>query len=57
MREKVKEYISELETEIERCENAFIAEKYLIQRAKYVARVKTLIEVVNDLNGRLDEVI
>ena len=55
MREKIKEYISELETEINRCESAFLVEKTSYIAQKYIVRAQTLSEVVNDLNGRLEE--
>lgn len=55
MREKVKEYISELEAEINRCESAFLVEKTPYIAQKYIVRAQTLSEVVNDLNGRLEE--
>lgn len=55
MREKVKEYISELETEIDRCESVFLVEKTPYIAQKYIVRAQTLSEVVNDLNGRLEE--
>ena len=57
MREKVREYIGELGTEIKRCEkcvidngdNAFDANNMLM------ARIQTLQEVIYDLEGRLME--
>ena len=58
MREKLKEYISELGTEIERCHK--LAEQNMDDEATTVAemmvvRVQVLTEVKNDLQGRLEE--
>lgn len=57
MREKVKEYINELKEEIKRCENKTgdIYNQYTILSLE--GRIIALTEVVNDLQGRLDEVI
>lgn len=57
MREKVKEYINELKEEIKRCENKTgdIYNQYTILSLE--GRIIVLTEVVNDLQGRLDEVI
>ena len=67
MREKVKEYISELDVEIERCVDE--AESILAAIGDYdenpmptnyirlEERIKVLGEVKNDLQGRLDELI
>lgn len=60
MREKIKEYISELDTEINRCENEL--QKYYksnrdIGVISMQNRIQVLIEVKNDLLGRLEEVI
>ena len=67
MREKVKEYISELDVEIERCVDE--AESILATIGDYdenpmptnyirlEERTKVLGEVKNDLQGRLDELI
>ena len=67
MREKVKEYISELDVEIERC--VVEAESILAAIGDYdenpmstnyirlEERTKVLGEVKNDLQGRLDELI
>ena len=60
MREKVREYISELDNEIERCHH--LAEQNMNDEATTVAemmivRVQTLTEVKNDLQGRLEELI
>ena len=70
MREKVKEYISELGTEIDRC-TKFIEDKlskikdngkkeiylFSIEYITLKTRVNTLTEVKDDLQGRLDELI
>lgn len=60
MREKVKEYISELDAEINRCHK--LAEQNMDDEATTVAemmvvRVQTLTEVKDDLQSRLDELI
>ena len=67
MREKVKEYISELDVEIERCVDE--AESILAAIGDYdenpmptnyirlEERIKVLGEVKNDLQARLDELI
>lgn len=60
MREKIKEYINELDTEINRCENEL--QKYYksngdIGVISMQNRIQVLIEVKNDLLGRLEEVI
>ena len=59
MREKVKEYIGELDAEIDRCMEWI--EEHMDSEACQVSamemRVKTLMEVKNDLQGRLDELI
>ena len=67
MREKVKEYISELDAEIDRCTDE--AESILAAIGDYEEkpmptnyirleeRLKVLAEVKNDLQGRLDELI
>lgn len=60
MREKVKEYISELDAEIDRCHK--LAEQNMDGETTTVAemmvvRVQTLTEVKNDLQSRLDELI
>ena len=61
MREKIKEYIIELNTEIDRLERDLEKQMIFNVDANKVAmtelRMKTLIEVVNDLNGRLEEVV
>lgn len=59
MREKIKEYISELDTEIKRLEVQL--EEHMDDEAGIVtgieSRINTLIDVKNDLRGRLEEVI
>ena len=70
MREKVKEYITEIQEEIDRCvkliedkfvelENDAAKEVYLcgIESAKIESRNETLGQVQNDLKNRLEEVI
>lgn len=60
MREKVKEYISELNAEIDRCHN--LAEQNLQDKTTTVVemmtvRIQTLTEVKNDLQSRLEELV
>lgn len=57
MREKVKEYIDELETEIDRCEQCIIDNGIEAETTNnmLLARCETLHEVINDLKGRLEE--
>lgn len=60
MREKVKEYIAELDEEINRCHK--LAEQNMDDEATTVAemmlvRVQVLTEVKNDLQGRLEELV
>ena len=59
MREKVREYITELEAEIERVEQCIIdnGEDAVDTNNMLFSRIQTIIEVKNDLQGRLDEVI
>ena len=59
MREKVREYISELDAEYDRCTDWI--EEYMNGEACQVSamemRAKTLMEVKNDLQGRLEELV
>ena len=55
MREKIKEYISELDVEIERCHK--LAEQNMNVTELMMVRTETLTEVKNDLQGRLEELI
>lgn len=62
MREKVKEYIGELEDEIQRCLNIMVelTVRDKLKDAKQVeleSRIQTLEEVKNDLRNRMEEVI
>lgn len=61
MREKVKEYINELDTEIDRLESDLEKQMtYNVEACKVTAtesRLNAIIEVKNDLLGRLEEVI
>lgn len=61
MREKIKEYISELNMEIDRLESELEKQiTYSVEACKVTAtesRLNALIEVKNDLLGRLEEVI
>ena len=53
MREKVREYINELDKEIERCELILRNTSDLIAES----RLETLVEVKNDLKSRLEELV
>ena len=53
MREKVREYIDELDVKIERCELILRNTSDLIAES----RLKILVEVKNDLKSRLEELI
>ena len=59
MREKVREYISELDVEYDRCMDWI--EEHMNGEACQVSamemRAKTLMEVKNDLQGRLEELV
>ena len=55
MLEKIKEYINELDMEIKRVND--ILERSDSPEPELYGRITTLIEVKNDLQGRLDEVI
>ena len=55
MREKIKEYISELDVEIERCHK--LAEQNMNVTELMMVRTETLTEVKNDLQGRLEELV
>lgn len=65
MREKVKEYISELDAEINRCHKKMEELPYdeICRRANkaeinyHLTRREALSQVKNDLQGRLDELI
>lgn len=61
MREKIKEYINELDTEIDRLESDLEKQMtYSVEACKVTAtesRLNAIIEVKNDLLGRLEEVI
>lgn len=65
IREKVKEYISNLGVEIDRCHKeieklSYNEVKAIVNRAEinvYMSRAKTLTEVKNDLQGRLEELV
>ena len=60
MREKIKEYISELNAEIGRCHK--LAEEHInddsdILTDRVLVRARVLTEVKNDLQGRLEELV
>ena len=65
MREKVIEYIGELDAEIDRCHKEISNLSYdevqvRVNKAEinvYMSRAMTLTEVKNDLQGRLEELI
>lgn len=61
MREKIREYVSELDTEINRLESDLEKQMaYNVEACKVSAtesRLNAIIEVKNDLLGRLEEII
>lgn len=61
MREKIREYINELDTEIDRLESDLEKQMtYSVEACKVAAtesKLNAIIEVKNDLLGRLEEVI
>ena len=60
MREKVKEYMAELNAEIDRCMNfveEHIDDGVVCKITAMESRIETLTEVVNDLKSRLEEVL
>ena len=57
MREKIKEYISELDKENKRVESEIVNTDDNGYEARMMSRLDTLTEVRNDLLGRLEEVI
>jgi len=61
MREKIREYIGELDTEIDRLESDLEKQMtYNVEACKVTeteSRLSTIIEVKNDLLGRLEEVV
>ena len=59
MREKVKEYIKELEVEIDRLEGILTPSNVMsnVDRAMTLSRLDTLLEVKTDLINRLEELI
>lgn len=57
MREKVKEYLLELDDEITRCVSLGESMSNVLEFEKIKVRVQVLNEVRNDLLGRLDELV
>ena len=57
MREKIKEYIGELDKEIKRVESEIVNTDDKNYEARMMSRLNTLTEVRNDLLGRLEEVV
>jgi hypothetical protein len=59
MREKVIEYVGELDEEIERLEGVLTPSNVMsnVDRAMTLSRLDTLLEVKNDLKSRLEELI
>lgn len=55
MREKVTEYINELDTEITRITNDLLKENNSDDNAKLEARLDAIVDVKNDLLSRLGE--
>ncbi len=59
MREKVREYISELEREIKKLEDELCKPEMFtnLHSLAIESRLETLQEVINDLKGRSDEIL
>lgn len=57
MREKVREYIVELDTEIKRVEGEIVNTDDKYYEARMMSRIDALTEVRNDLLGRLEEAV
>lgn len=57
MREKVKEYVSELDIEIKRVEGEIVNTDDKYYEARMMSRIDALTEVRNDLLGRLEKVV
>lgn len=57
MREKVKEYVNELDIEIKRVEGEIVNTDDKYYEARMMSRIDALTEVKNDIFGRLKEVI
>lgn len=57
MREKIKEYVSELDKEIKRAESEIVNTDDKDYEARMMSRLNTSTEVRNDLLGRLEEVV
>lgn len=57
MREKIREYVNELDTEIDRCEQCIIDNGIEAETTNnmLLARCETLHEIIGDLKGRLEE--
>lgn len=57
MREKIREYINQLDEEIKRAESEIVNTDDKDYEARMMSRLNTLTEVRNDLLGRLEEVV
>lgn len=57
IREKVREYINQLDEEIKRAESEIVNTDDKDYEARMMSRLNTLTEVRNDLLGRLEEVV
>lgn len=59
MREKIREYIDKLNTEIKRCEKCIIdnGDDAPDTNNMIMVRIQTLQEVIYDLEGRMEEVV
>lgn len=59
MRDKVKEYINEIEVELERLEDILKPSNGMsnINRVATLSRIDTLLDVKTDLRNRLEELI
>ena len=55
MREKIREYVGELNYEIKGCED--MIKSSLVNESQLYARLDAFVEIRNDLQSRLDEVI
>ena len=55
IREKIREYICDLDTEIKRVNGEIVNTSDISYEARMMARLDALLEVKNDLQGRLEE--
>lgn len=57
IREKIREYICDLDTEIKRVNGEIVNTSDISYEARMMSRLDVLTEVKNDLQGRLEETI